>query len=386
MASATATASSAPSTDILRRKAAPRLASGVAADEPWTDPNRHGRWMRRVWFRSAAITPGGAGVVDASKLEAARAALLATPDARQAHEALAKLLVQLGDASELDSLAREWSSRDPLDADAIALRATVRARRGDRDGALHVFSGVLSSLTMSSAALADVARALARAEERAGRPDVACALHVAAAERKPADPDTVGAAVACERVSGKRASEARWLGAMKDDAARARVAAAAAKASAVSFAEGPVTGDVVVDANWDPVAGADLDLAVVDPSGHRLSWASPASNVRATDCTSLSHEALAVSSPATGPFVLEIARASGGDEVRPITGTMRVTSHGHTQLVPFVLSGDRTQAARVDVRLDSRLEAVEGGIALAHCDPPFYFDPRGIRRMKPDCR
>jgi hypothetical protein len=342
--------------------------------------------MRRVWFRTAAITPGGAGVVDARKLEAARTSLLAAPDARQSHEALAKLLVQLGDAGELDSLAREWSSRDPLDADAIALRATVRARQGDRDGALHVFSGVLSSLTMSTAAQADVAKALARAEERAGRADVACALHVAAAERKPADPETVGAAVACERATGKRASEARWLVSMKDDGARARVAAAAAKTSTGSLAAGPVTGDVVVDATWDPGAGADLDLAVVDPSGHRLSWASPASNVRATDCTSLSHEALAVSSLATGPFVVEIARASAGDETRAVTGTLRITSLGHTQVVPFVLSGDRTQAARVDVRLDSRLEAVEGGIALAHCDPPFYFDERGIRRIKPECR
>jgi hypothetical protein len=382
-ASAMATAPLIPP-EAPRTKAA-RLATNAAADEPWMDPNRHGRWMQRVWFRTAAITPGGVGVVDAHKLEAARAAVAATPDARQAHEALAKLLVQLGDAGELDSLAREWSSRDPLDADAIALRATVRARRGDRDGALHVFSGVLSSLTTSTAAQGDVAKALARAEERAGHPDLACALSVAAAERKPADPDAVGAAVACERASGKRASEARWLASMKDDAARARVAAAAAKTAAASFAEDPVKGDVVVDATWDPGAGADLDLAVVDPSGHRLSWASAASNIRASDCTSLSHEALGVSSMATGPFVVEVARANAGDEVRTVTGTLRITSLGHTQLVPFVLSGDRTQAARVDVRLDSRLVAVDRGIAMDRCDPPFYFDARGIRRMKPEC-
>jgi hypothetical protein len=364
----------------------------ILPDEAWNDPNRHGRWMKRVWFRTAAISASAAGAVDARKLEAARAALAASPDERQRHEALGKLLVQLGDATELDSLASKWSARDPLDADATALRATVRSWRGDRDGALRVLSGSLASPAMATSAQADVASALARAEERAGHAEGACALRVAAAERKPADVDAVAAAVACERADGRGASEARWFASLKDDATRGRVSAAAAKVTASPRnADASVAGDVIVDATWDAGAGADLDLAVVDPAGKRLAWASAARNVRASDCTSTAHEAIAVSSTATGPFVVEVVRArSGGDDVssvgRSVAGTLRITSLGRTQSVPFVISGDRAQVARVDVRMDSRFEEMDGGIAMGRCDPPFFIDAQGVRRMKSWCR
>jgi hypothetical protein len=232
-----------------------------------------------------------------------------------------------------------------------------------------------------------MAATLARAEERAGHVSSACALRVAAAERKPADVGAVAAAVACERADGRSAAEARWMSALKDDATRGRVSAAAAKiAAATRTADASVTGDVVVDATWDAGAGADLDVAVVDPAGKRLAWASAARNVRASDCTSTAHEAMAVASSATGPFVVELVRAHGGDDARPVSGTLRVTSLGRTQTIPFVLSGDRAQVARVDVRMDSRLEAIDGGIAMGNCDPPFFIDEQGIRRMKSWCR
>jgi hypothetical protein len=360
----------------------------IVADEAWNDPNRHGRWMKRVWFRTAAISAGAAGAVDARKLEAARAALAASPDERQKHEALGKLLVQLGDATELDALASKWSARDPLDADATALRATVRSWRGDRDGALRVLSGTLASPAMATSAQADVASTLARAEERAGHAASACALRVASAERKPADVDAVAAAVACERADGRGASEARWFASLKDDATRGRVSAVAAKVtSSPRNADASVSGDVIVDATWDAGAGADLDLAIVDPAGKRLAWASAARNVRASDCTSTAHEAIAVGSSATGPFVVEVVRARGGEDTgRSVGGTLRITSLGRTQSVPFVISGDRAQVARVDVRMESRFEEMDGGIALGRCDPPFFVDAQGIRRMKSWCR
>jgi hypothetical protein len=167
------------------------------------------------------------------------------------------------------------------------------------------------------------------------------------------------------------------------------VSAAAAKATPAATLADTVFGDVVVDATWDASAGVDLDVGIVDPSGRRLSWASAARNVRASDCTSQAHEALGVSSSATGPFVVEITRADGArsDRLtdRPITGRLRITSLGKTQVVPFVLTGSRVQVARVDVRMDSRLETIDGGIRLGRCDPPFFTDSLGVRRMKPGC-
>src|ERR1700676_1754514 len=70
-------------------------------------------------------------------------------------------------------------------------------------------------------------------------------------------------------------------------------------------------GDVAVGATWDAGSGVDLDVGIVDPSGRRLSWASAARGVRASDCTSTGHEALAVTSGATGPFLVEVVRADG---------------------------------------------------------------------------
>jgi hypothetical protein len=342
--------------------------------------------MRRVWFRTAAIAADDRPVVDLVKLESARAALAASPDARQRHAELAKLLVRQGSPAEVEALAAKWTERDPLDTDVLSLRATAKAWRGDRDGSLRILSGMLASPSMAAAAQSEVASTLARAEDRAGRPARACALRVAAAETKPGDVTAVAAALACERGRGRSASEGRWLASMKDDATRTRVSAAAAKLVPGAVLADTVFGDVTVDATWDGSAGVDLDVGIVDPSGRRLSWASAARNVRASDCTSVAHEALAVTSGGTGPFLVEMVRADGAASEGPVTGKLRITALGRTQLVPFVLTGSRAQVARINVSMDSRLEAITDGWTWGTCDPPFFTDALGVRRMKPGCQ
>ncbi len=323
------------------------------------DRRRPGRWMRRVWFRTAAISTDARSPVDTAKLDAARAALATSPDLRQRHADLAKLLLRAGDARGLEDAANHWASRDPLDPDLLTVRASLEAWRGDREGAMRILSGVLSSPAASSSTQAEMASLLARAEERALRPAVACALRSAAAESKPDDVTAVAAAIACERGRGNEAAATRWLAGAKDDATRARISSVAAKTLATPPAEDALFGDVVVDATWDDAAGADLDVGIVDPSGKRLSWASASPRVRARDCTSRTHEALAVSSGAAGAFMVEIVRADGaGTSATPVRGKLRITSLGRTQVVPFVLGGDREPVARVDVRFDSRLEPI----------------------------
>jgi hypothetical protein len=126
--------------------------------------------------------------------------------------------------------------------------------------------------------------------------------------------------------------------------------------------------------------------------GRRLAWATAAKGVRAVDCTSLAHEALAVSSSVTGPFVIEVVRADATADSRPIRGMLRIMAHAanaaggpRSQVVPFVLDGARAQIARVDVRMDSRLEPIADGGEWESCDPPFTTDDQGVRRMKPNC-
>ena len=204
---------------------------------------------------------------------------------------------------------------------------------------------------------AQVLASLGLAHERANATTEACAFRVASAELRPSDVESVAAAVACERGLGRVASAERWLASAKSEALRAATAAAATKleANARGVAAQSVFGDIVVDATWDAGDGADLDLAIVDPTGTRVSWASRARNMRAADCTSRSHEALAIASFATGAFVVEVVRVGANVGAGPVRGTLRITSQGQTRMVPFVAGGARSQVARVDVGMDSRL-------------------------------
>jgi hypothetical protein len=289
--------------------------------------------MRREFFRVANIvSEPGAPKMD--KIAQARANLLSAPDERKKHLELVRALQPLGATDELREVIAKWSARDPLDDGAIVARADLLARSGERDGALRVLSGAGGDFP-----------GLARAFERAGRASEACALRIAAAELTPDDADAVANAVRCERAAGRHDAADRWLSATKSRAAVERVLAATPSKDNVAF------GDIVVDATWDQPA--DLDLAIVDPSGQRMSWLSRGKSVRAADCTSQTHETIALSNFNAGTFVIEVVRAGGLEGT--VTGKLRVTSQGQVRLIPFVLHGKRAQPARVDVHYESRL-------------------------------
>jgi hypothetical protein len=224
-----------------------------------------------------------------------------------------------------------------------------------------VLGGVAATATGTDAG--KVLGALALAEERAGDEARACALRIGAAEATPSDVAAVANAVACERASGHGESAARFLDAARTPSARDSIATAAEKIASLGRSPQRIFGDVVVDASWD--AGVDLDVAVIDPTGTRLGWAGRARNVRASDCTSLSHEALGVSSSTTGAFVVEIVRTGANTGV-PVRGKLRITSLGQTRVVPFVLTGSRAQVARIDVAMSSQLVAASSNDIQAH--------------------
>jgi hypothetical protein len=327
----------------------------------WSPPRRPGRWMKRVFFRTAAVSASDSPVVASDRIATARAQLEASPDERAKALALVRMLTRNGATDLLADVLGRWTTRDPMDADAIASRADLLERAGDRAGALRVLGGIAATATGADAG--KVLGALALAEERAGDDARACALLIGAAETTPADVAAVASAVACERVNGHTESANRFLDAAKAPSVRDAIAVAADKIASLGRTPQRVFGDVVVDATWD--GGADLDVAVIDPSGARLGWASRARNVRASDCTSLSHEALGISSSATGAFVVEIVRAGANNGV-PVRGKLRITSLGQTRVVPFVLTGSREQVARVDVSMDSRLVNASPGEVQAH--------------------
>ncbi|AKV01908.1 hypothetical protein AKJ09_08571 [Labilithrix luteola] len=311
-------------------------------------PRPGGEFMKRVWVRHATIVADATSPVSADKIAQARAAVAAAPDERSKHKELTKMLALGGQLDELGEVLEKWSSRDPLDVDVIVGRADLAARRGDRDGALRILGGALAASSLSRDEAFVLASTVARGYDRLGRPD-GCAFKVTAAELRPSDNDAVARAVSCERAQGRGTSADRWLAGLKD-LQRTAVSSALAKTDAAKAES--TNGDVVVVATWE--GGADLDVALIDPSGRRASVVTRMKGARVEGGQSSDHETLALTSGDAGSFVVEVVRGSSLANAA-VRGKVAIRAFGQTQTVPFTLTASRVQVARVDVRWEQEL-------------------------------
>ncbi|MBX3222179.1 MAG: FecR domain-containing protein [Labilithrix sp.] len=352
-------------------KAAQRAERFDDAAEPFTEQSRRrppngfgGRFMKKVFVRRATLTADASPGVAADKLAQARAAVAAAPDEREKHKDLARMLALSGQLDELGETLEKWSSRDPLDVDVIVGRADVAARRGDRDASLRILGGALAASALTPADAFTVAQAVGRSHDRLGKAE-GCAFHVAAAELRSTDPDALARAISCERAQGRPASAERWFVGLKETQ-RSAVNAAIVKLDA-QRSEGTF-GDVVVSASWS--GGADLDVALVDPSGRRAGAVSRLKNARVEGATSRDRETVALSSNEAGSFLVEVVRTSASDSAAsavPVSGTVTLKAFGQTRSIPFTLSGARVQVGRVDVRWEAELVPVD--------DVPVFAPP-----------
>jgi hypothetical protein len=375
------------STSPARRPPAPvatpsaTMAPPHGAAPSTSRPFGSGRWMKRIFVRHASIAQSAAPPVTLQKLTAARAALQSSPDERNKYRDFARLLSANGALEELGEVLARWSSRDPMDPDVIAMRADIAARSGDRARALRVLSGVAAS----GQADVGVLEALAQSHTRAGDDEGACAFRIAAAEARVSDPkatleladfERVGRAMACEERTGR--GSRRWFDDVKDGASLER---AVQKAKTEGSVREALRGDVVVTATWDAASGADVDLAVLDPSGQRYSWVTRSKNVRVVDPTSRTTETLAVQSSGAGAFTIELTRASG---TNPVRVQLSVRALGEQTSFPVVLSGPVMAAGRIQVRFDEEFIQVSERRRDA-CDPPFIIDVLGRKQYRPEC-
>lgn len=309
-----------------------------------------GHWvrMRREWFRTVSFATGAEPDLE-TKIAAARSAAVSAPDSRDKLEALFGLVARRDSLDEARTVMSTWVSRDPLDLPATLRRSELAAREGDRARALRVLTGALDGKP-DDVGLAD---GIADVALRAGDAKLACALYAVHAEARPGDVDAVARRVACLRDLGEPASATVALEA-SDPSKRSTIEtrATATVASWRTSKPAPAWGDLAVDATF---SGADVDLALVDPKGARLSWLSP-TGVRVTDAQSTSHEALAVPWAGGGAWSIEVARAQPSDT--PITGTVTVRVLGETRSFPFVLTGARAVVGRATLQWSSRLVPV----------------------------
>jgi hypothetical protein len=306
-----------------------------------------GQWMRRIFVRRATIGVG-AGGGDSFQIDSARRALLAAPDSRARHRDLYRVLSLAGRFDEAADVATRWSTRDALDPDAIVRLSDAAARHGDRDRAVRILAGTVDVRPDD----VDAQRRMAVLHERAGDLAEACAYRVSIAEVRSLDEAALSDAVRCERTLGQADGETRLLTGVTDGTVRARVATAAGGVG--RFVDQTPRGELVASATWDtPV---DLDVALIDPRGNRVTWLGGRSaGLTTRGARDTRSEGLGVSRASIGGWVVEISRASS--DTRTIRGSIDLSALGQRRSVAFTLLPADTTArvARVDVTREMQL-------------------------------
>jgi hypothetical protein len=302
--------------------------------------------MRRIWERKGEVftdrfvpkTASGAALSDAARE-------LARDDSRR--QSLKKVFALSSAASDLGEAARlaeRWLEKEPLDPEAITALADVEARRGHRDSAIRMLGSVLDVRPGDTASH----KRLARLERWAGHADLACRHSIAIAEGKSQDLALVADAVRCARLTGMpEVADALLAAASANDRAGIEQ-----RLNQPQIDDALLSGDLRLEASWS--GGLDLDLALLDTDGHRVSWlgAGTRSVISARDATSLSREGLALRGAAPGEYVIELTRGSGAGRAN---GELLVTIAGAVRRIPFVFDGDRKAVALLRITMQPRL-------------------------------
>jgi len=319
--------------------------------------------MRRIWERVGAVVvdrlePRAAGRTSIASLESR---LSADENRRDLVKRLYTLHMLADDVDAAADAAERWTGKAPLDPEALRARADVAARRGDRDGAIRMLGSVVEVRPDDAKAQGR----LARLWRWAGQPALACRPLQALAEQHPGDAARVVEAVRCAARAGEQA--------LADDL----LAAAEPKAAAAIHAllqrpdpdDGGLRGDMQVVATWS--GDSDLDLAIVDPRGQRVSWfgGPTRATVSARDAVSVGREAIALRGAGAGEYAIEIGRAGGEDDGEIVHGELTVTVVGTRHRLPFTLRGQHARVALANITMVPRLVPLES-------PPTGPFSPR----------
>ncbi|MEM1032581.1 MAG: VIT domain-containing protein [Myxococcota bacterium] len=320
--------------------------------------------MRRIYVRQAQVFPERrqATEVDDKAIRAARRAVEDAPNRRAAVRDLYALYARTGRVDDAEMTAERWAEREALDPEALTARAEAAAARGDRATAIRRLGSVIDVRPGD----VNAQRRLARLHTWAGRTTDACRHWVTVAELRSEDVDALVEAVRCARRIGQSAVAEVLLRGAEDATRRAATEALASGATAAVDDPNAVRGDIQVTATWE--GGADLDLALVHPDGHRVSWlgAPTRAIISAADVTSGSRESLGLLGSPAGAYAIEVVRADGGEgreasaTSAPVVGELVVRAVGTVRRIPFRLVGARAVLGTIQVSFRSQLVPVRG--------------------------
>lgn len=309
--------------------------------------------MRRIWERKGSVLEGRitAKAATPSAIGQAERDLQSNSNSRGALRKLFTLYAIAGDVEQARGLAERWSEKEPLDPDALTARADVAARNGDRDSAIRILGSVVDVRPDDIPSQ----KRLARLHRWAGRPAVGCRHSLALAQLRAGDAALLAEAVSC----GRRTGEARLVDEMLSAAEERIRKAAEGQLSKFDAQKDELSGDLKLEASWFG-GDADLDLALIDPDGNRVSWlgAPTKAVISAVDVSSTQREGLALRGAKPGEYVIEVVRGSGSS---PVRGEVVVNVAGARRVVPFFLNGNRETVGIAKINMESRLVPVSGG-------------------------
>jgi hypothetical protein len=356
-------AKSAPAADMYAPP--PPMATGTSAGPPpasmprqmerWDDeaPRRRGRMvpMRRVWDRKGQVSADTGPVVEGASKAIAELERDVTdnPDSRTRLEKLLGLYAVTGQVDRASDLAERWAKRDALDPGALVARAETAARQGDRSRAIRILGGLADVRPGDP----DTQKWLAGLHEAAGEDYLACSHRIALAGLRMKEAPVVAEAVRC----AQNTQRGLLASTLQSDVSEASIRSQIDRELAKPRPEDKMRGDVRIEATWDD--DVDLDVALIGRNGQRYSWlGDPKGRVSSQDATSTRRETLVVFNAPKGDYVVEVTRADLGERETPVRGSLKIRAAGSTQVIPFVLSGARADAARVRIYYTSRLVPV----------------------------
>lgn len=317
--------------------------------EPPPPPGRRRRMipMRRIWERKGSIHPDETRpkAVNATSLRDAERELESHPNRRQAVKRLYVLRALAGELEQASKLAERWSEKEPLDPEALTARADMAARRGQRELAIRILGSVVDVRPGDIGAQ----RRLARLHRWAGRPELGCRHALALAQLRGDDGAELARAVHC----GRRTGQSQLVEDLLAGATERVRKASERELKQLEKATDELSGDLRLEAGWTG-GDNDLDLALLHPDGHRVSWlgAPTHSVITATDVLSTSREGLALRGAKPGEYLIEVVRSAGSG---PVSGNVTVSAAGSKKTISFSLDSTNKTIGLVKIAMRPRL-------------------------------
>jgi hypothetical protein len=334
----------APAAKPSRRPADVFDDGGWGGGGGWSHGAGRGAWRHQPRLRTLPLA--GPDTKALARIESLRFAVTAAPTQRTAHGNLVRAALRAGHPQSLE-FARAWAEVDPDHAGALMALADAMAADGD-PMALRAYASVLEVQPFSQRQHAE----LARAYESKGDLVRACSHRRAVVSIAPQDGSHHVELARCLAREG-RAREA--LAVVDDGKRRATTGSrellavgGELAARAVAPATFDLHGRAELDLDLTWFGASDLELAVVDTKGRRLSGLRPEGKVRVRE--SAGREQLTLKKVSKSVFV-EVTRPASSRAIEGERGTVRgelpiQTPHG-TRRIPVSVTEGTVRVAKV---------------------------------------